>query len=202
MYLTIASKYVGEQMSNGNDMAIKQWNQNKNYRLGAHEFIHNVHQHSYSAQDIYRNNGKFPKEKYKYEGEKSYSNKESYRSSYPKNDYSYNRKWYVFNSHHFLLFFFNIFCIPQWIPSSKPNPVTALEPWIYHSRYFNVCKLIFSVIYGTVMHPSISCLLAKSRRGTSVSYYSCSILCNYSFASLIRSLSVESTTKMISCVFG
>lgn len=71
------------------------------------------------------------------------------------------------------------------------NHVLCLRPW----------RPSLSVISAAFIAFGRSCLLAKTRRRASRSSSSLSIRCNSSRASETRSRSLESTTKMIPCVF-
>ena len=87
------------------------------------------------------------------------------------------------------------------LPSYRPSPDVAHVDWMYHLRLRIEWRPSLSVISATDMALGRSCLLAKTSRTASRSSSSLSILLSSSHASVTRSRSLLSTTKIRPCVF-
>lgn len=92
--------------------------------------------------------------------------------------------------------FFDIELQSQSSPSYKPSPLVAQQLWMYQPRFLIEESPSFSVISAADIAFGKSCLLAKTKRMASRISSSLSILFNSSRASPMRSLSLESITKI------
>lgn len=82
-------------------------------------------------------------------------------------------------------------------PSNRPSPVVAVVACTCHRRLPRVCNSNFSVTSATDMACGRSCLFANTKTHAFLNSSSVSIFFNSLQASLMRSRSLESTTKMI-----
>merc|ERR1712118_385176 len=89
----------------------------------------------------------------------------------------------------------------QSSPSYRPSPLVAQVAWMNHCRFLNEWSPSLSAVSAADIAWGKSDLLERTSKTPSRSSSSDNILLSSSFASVTRSRSLLSTTKMIPCVF-
>lgn len=87
-------------------------------------------------------------------------------------------------------------------PSNRPDPFNALVSWMDHCRFFISAKPNDSLMLRAFNAPFESCLFANTNKMASFNSSSSNMAISSCLATLRRSTSQESTTKIMASVFG